>query len=189
MPTKSTRKSLHIKRIWAIFLDMIFISDLRDEGVYPVMALMTQIRNNLTTAFGVFAGLFIVYIVLDWGMDFAGRRGHGMTGGSEALGEVNGNEISYQYFSEWSSALKKIKKNNPPTDIDEETERQIRSQVWDQLVNEILYDQEIRRLGITVTDQEIRDILQGPTPSGFPHSTIPRFHRNIQTRGLRSGHA
>ena len=64
------------------------------------MALMTQIRNNLTTAFGVFAGLFIVYIVLDWGMDFAGRRGHGMTGGSEALGEVNGKEISYQYFSE-----------------------------------------------------------------------------------------
>ena len=25
MPTKSTRKSLHIKRIWAIFLDMILL--------------------------------------------------------------------------------------------------------------------------------------------------------------------
>ncbi len=131
------------------------------------MALMTQIRNNLTTAFGVFAGLFIVYIVLDWGMDFAGRRGHGMTGGSEALGEVNGNEISYQYFSEMVKRAEENQKKQSPTDIDEETERQIRSQVWDQLVNEILYDQEIRRLGITVTDQEIRDILQGPNPPDF----------------------
>ena len=45
-------------------------------------------------------------------MDFAGRRGRGMTGGSEALGEVNGKEISYQDFSELVNALKRIKKNN-----------------------------------------------------------------------------
>ena len=130
------------------------------------MALMTQIRNNLTTAFAVFAGLFIVYIVLDWGMDFAGRRGHGMTGGSEALGEVNGKEISYQFFSE---LLKRAEENQKKqaTDIDEETERQIRSQVWDQVVNDILFDQEVHRMGITVTDQEIRNILQGPDPPDF----------------------
>lgn len=131
------------------------------------MALMTQIRNNLTTAFGVFAGLFIVYIVLDWGMDFAGRRGHGMTGGSEALGEVNGKEISYQYFSELVKRAEENQRKQSTTDLDEEAERQIRSQVWDQLVNDDLFDQEVNRMGITVTDQEIRDLLQGPHPPEF----------------------
>ena len=131
------------------------------------MALMTKIRNNLTTAFGVFAGLFIVYIVLDWGMDFAGRRGHGMTGGSEALGEVNGKEISYQYFSELVKRAEENQKKQSTTDLDEEAERQIRSQVWDQLVNDALFDQEVNRMGITVTDQEVRDLLQGPHPPEF----------------------
>jgi len=39
------------------------------------MPLMTQIRNNMTKAFAIFAVFFIVYIVLDWGMDITGRKG------------------------------------------------------------------------------------------------------------------
>ena len=42
---------------------------------------MTKIRDNLTKAFAVFAVFFIVYIVLDWGMDITGRKGRGLTGG------------------------------------------------------------------------------------------------------------
>ena len=39
------------------------------------MALMTKIRDNMTTAFAVFAGMFIIYVVLDWGLDLTGRKG------------------------------------------------------------------------------------------------------------------
>ena len=38
------------------------------------MPLMTRIRESLSTFFSVFAGLFVIYIVLDWGMDITGRR-------------------------------------------------------------------------------------------------------------------
>jgi parvulin-like peptidyl-prolyl isomerase len=154
------------------------------------MALMTQIRNNLSTAFAVFAGLFIVYIVLDWGMDFTGRKSRGMMGSSEALGEVNGKEISYQYFSEMvKRAEDNQKKQTKTTDLDEETDRQIRSQVWEQVLDETLLDQEIHRLGITVTDQEIRNVLQGPNPPDFLvqqfRDSTGTFRRDAYTQAMR----
>ena len=132
------------------------------------MALMTDIRNNLAKLFGVLAFFFIIMIVFDWGLDLSGRRGRrgGFTG--ETLGSINGKEITYRQFTEMvRRAVENQKQQNNNIDIDEETERQIRSQVWEQLVNEILIDQEIERLGITVTDQEIRDIVQGPNPPEF----------------------
>ncbi|MCX7984972.1 MAG: peptidylprolyl isomerase [Bacteroidetes bacterium] len=130
------------------------------------MALMTKIRDNMTKAFAVFAALFIVYIVLDWGMDFLGRRTHGLSE-SDAIGIVNGREISFKYFSERvRQALENYKTQNN-REPDEEVERQLQSQVWNQLVDEILIEQEIQRLGITVTDQEILDIVQGPNPPEF----------------------
>lgn len=127
---------------------------------------MTKIRDNMTKAFAVFAALFIVYIVLDWGMDFLGRRSRGMNEG-DTLGVVNGQEISYKYFSERvRQALENYKAQNN-REPDEEVERQLQSQVWNQLVDEILIQQEIERMGITVTNQEILDIVQGPNPPEF----------------------
>jgi peptidyl-prolyl cis-trans isomerase D len=130
------------------------------------MALMTSIRNNLAKLFGVLAVFFILFIIFDWGMDITGRRGRGR-GNAEVLGKVNGQEISYRLFSEMVRRAEENQKKQQNTDLDEETERQIRSQVWNQLVDEILLDQQIERLGITVTDQEIRDIVMGPNPPQF----------------------
>ena len=58
---------------------------------------MTQIRNNLTKAFAVFAVFFIVYIVLDWGMDITGRKHQ--AGTREYIGVVDGTKITYSEFS------------------------------------------------------------------------------------------
>ena len=38
------------------------------------MPLMTRIRESMTKIFAIFAGVFVVYIVLDWGMDITGRK-------------------------------------------------------------------------------------------------------------------
>jgi peptidyl-prolyl cis-trans isomerase D len=125
------------------------------------MPLMTQIRNNLTKAFAVFAVFFIVYIVLDWGMDLTGRR-HQIA--KDFIGVVNGTKINYREFGDLlkqqSDAYRKQTGNEP----DDETERQLRTQVWNSLVQQILIDNELNRLGIAVTDDEIRDILLGPNP-------------------------
>ncbi|MBP8975414.1 MAG: peptidylprolyl isomerase [Bacteroidetes bacterium] len=130
------------------------------------MALLTDIRNNLAKAFGIFAALFIIYVVLDWGMDILGRRSRGRSE-DDPIGVVNGEKITYKYFSEILRRTMENYKQQNGVDPDEETERQLRLQVWNQIIDEMLIQEEIKRLGLTVTDQEIRDIVQSQNPPEF----------------------
>jgi peptidyl-prolyl cis-trans isomerase D len=130
------------------------------------MALMTSIRNNLSKLFAVLAFFFIIMIIFDWGLDLSGRRGRG-NGNAEVLGKVNGQEIDYRQYSELVRRTLENQKKQTGVDPDEETERQVRAQVWTQLVDEILINKEIDRLGIEVTDQEIVDIVRGANPPEF----------------------
>jgi peptidyl-prolyl cis-trans isomerase D len=132
------------------------------------MAVLNTIREKSPKF--IIAGaavIFIVLIIFDWGFDISGRKGRGGGGKSEILGKVNGNEVSYKQFSELVRRTTENQKKQQGSDVDEETERQIRSQVWNQLVDEMLIEQEIDRLGITVADQEILDIVNGPNPPEF----------------------
>ncbi|HLF20422.1 MAG TPA: peptidylprolyl isomerase [Bacteroidota bacterium] len=138
---------------------------------------MTQIRNNLTTLFAVLAVFFIILIVFDWGMDYTGMRGKGQAN-AEVLGMINGQEVSYREFSERLRRELEAQKERTKTDLDEETERQLRSQVWNSLVDETLLGQEIDRLGIAVTDEEIVDVIKGPNP---PEFLIQRFRDSSGT--------
>jgi len=161
MPAKSIKKSLHLNGYTGILKIHGFAPCTHLEGDLVVMPLMTQIRNNLTKAFAVFAVFFIVYIVLDWGMDITGRRHQA---GSDYIGKVNGTKISYRDFSEMVRQQTDAIRKRTGTEPDEETDRQIRDQVWNALVQQILVEHEVDGLGITVTNDEIRDILLGPHP-------------------------
>ena len=132
------------------------------------MAVLNDIREKSPKF--IIAGaavIFIVLIIFDWGLDLTGRRGRGGGGTGEVLGKVNGKEVSYKQFSELERQAVENQKKQQGSDIDDETERQIRSQVWNQLVDEMLIEQEIDRLGITVTDQEILDIVNAQNPPDF----------------------
>jgi parvulin-like peptidyl-prolyl isomerase len=126
------------------------------------MPLMTQIRNNLTKAFAVFAVFFIVYIVLDWGMDITGRRHQ--QGGRDYVGMVNGTKIVYSEFSALLKQQSDAYRKQSGAEPDDETERQLRTQVWNTMVQQTLIEHELERLNITVTDDEVREIILGPNP-------------------------
>lgn len=130
------------------------------------MALLSNIREKSPKF--IIAGaaiIFIVLIIFDWGLDISNRKGGGMQ--HEILGTVNGQEVNYKQFSELLKRTLENQRKQQNTEIDAETERTIRSQVWGQMVDEMLIEQEIERLGITVTDQEIRDVIMGPNPPDF----------------------
>lgn len=130
------------------------------------MAVLSDIREKSPKF--IIAGaavLFIFLIIFDWGFDISGRKGR--SNKSDVIGSVNGKEVNYRMFSELVRRTVENRKNQQNSDVDSETERQIRSQVWSQIVDEFLFEQEINRLGITVTDQEIRDIIAGPNPPDF----------------------
>jgi len=127
---------------------------------------MTKIRDNMTTAFAVFAGMFIIYVVLDWGLDLTGRKGQHRQ--KNILGSVNGTEFTYEEFAEkLRETIDQQKKQNKDMDLDENSMNNLREQLWNSLVNEELLNQEAKKLGIQVTDDEIRDWVFGPNPPQF----------------------
>ena len=152
------------------------------------MAVLNDIREKSPKF--IIAGaavIFIVLIIFDWGLDLTGRRGRGGST-AEVLGKVNGTEVSYKQFSELVRRTVENQKKQQGSDIDDETERQIRSQVWNQLVDEMLIEQEIERLGITVTDQEVRDIIMGSNPPEFLtqqfKDSVGTFHRDAYQHAM-----
>lgn len=119
------------------------------------MPIMSKMRDNMPAILIGLAILFVATIVFDWGMDITGRRSRGMTG--NIVGKVNGEEITYQRFEQLLQRAVEDYKNRTKQDPDDQVMSQLRDQVWDALVNQILVDQEARKLGIIVTDQEILD--------------------------------
>lgn len=119
------------------------------------MPIMSKMRDNMPAILIGLAILFVATIVFDWGMDITGRRSRGLNG--NIVGKVNGEEITYQKFEQLLQRAVDDYKARTKQDPDDQVMSQLRDQVWDALVNQILVDQEARKLGIIVTDQEILD--------------------------------
>ena len=131
------------------------------------MPLMTKIRENLSLFFSIFAGLFVVYIVLDWGMDITGRKRTNRMTEAQEIGKINGQPILAKEFADMVRRAVDNQKSQTGTEPDDSQQKIIRDQVWNQLVDQVLYDKEIERLGIKVTDQEIIDWVRGDNPPDF----------------------
>lgn len=131
------------------------------------MPLMTDIRNNMTKLFAVLAVLFIVLIVFDWGMDLSGRRGRNVFGSGDVIGTVNGKKITYRDFSEQLRQQTENYRAQSGADPDEDTERFLRDQVWNTFIQQSIMDEQVVRMGIQVTDDEVRQIVFSPNPPEF----------------------
>jgi peptidyl-prolyl cis-trans isomerase D len=135
------------------------------------MPLMSKIRERLAVIFGVFAAFFIIYIIFDWGMDITGRKGRG-GGGSDVIGEVNGQIVHASQLNELVREAADRQKQQTGKELDDDAYQQLRQQQWDNLVTQILIDQEIEKLGLTVTDPELVNWVRGDNP---PESLVRRF--------------
>lgn len=127
------------------------------------MPLMTKMRDNMPAILIGLVVAFVVMIIFEWGMDFGGMRG----ARQNVLGKVNDREITYQEFSEVLRNVTEMQRQQFGGEIDEQFMGFIREQVWENLVNEILLEEEIRRRGIRVTDDEIVNWVYGENPPQF----------------------
>ncbi len=126
------------------------------------MAMMAKMRS-LAPAFILSVGvLFVLFMVIS---DSSVMQALG--GRSNVIGEINGEEISYQEFSKAIDRERTAQKNQTGKDIPEENMDQFRNQVWDAMVTQKLLEQEINKLGITVSNQEIRNVILGDNPPEF----------------------
>lgn len=93
---------------------------------------------------------FVALMVFDWG---AG----GMTcaGPGDTVGVINGQKISHQQFVE---ALRDASRQSKARNNPEPEESQLIRQIWDQMVAQILYAQQIEKHDIAVSDAEVNFI-------------------------------
>jgi peptidyl-prolyl cis-trans isomerase D len=126
------------------------------------MAMMARMRS-LAPAFILSVGvLFVLFMIIS---DSSVMQALG--GRSNDVGSVNGDKISYQEFATDVDRQLENMKSQSGKDVDVEQMPEIRDQVWNSVVTQKLVSQQIEKFGITVSDDEIRDIILGDNPPDF----------------------
>jgi peptidyl-prolyl cis-trans isomerase D len=124
------------------------------------MAIVNKIRERSGIAVAVIAVALLLFIL---GSDFLTNKGGGSLFGSDAnkVGEINGTTIDQKQFLALVEAQKLNFEQNQGRSASESDLNQIRDQVWDKLIVENSYMTEFAKLGITVTDEELKEMVQG----------------------------
>lgn len=136
--------------------------------------MMRAIRENTRWVFYILAASFIGWLVFDVAMGATGNR----SGPSDVVLQIDGQAIHLpQYQAALQGATEQARQRSGGN-LTREDEKQIQDQVVEQITRDILIEHETQRLGITVTDQEIRDAAQtSPPPEVY---SIAEFQTNGQ---------
>ena len=108
----------------------------------------------------------------------------------QQVGEVLGNKINVQEFQALVDEYQEVIKMTQGRDnLTEEELNQVKDQVWNQFINDQLISNEAEKLGLTVTDEELQNILkEGTNPmlrqSPFVNQQTGRFDVTMLTKFL-----
>jgi peptidyl-prolyl cis-trans isomerase D len=145
---------------------------------FAPMGTLSKMRTISPYVLVTIAVLFIAFMVIS-DMDIPGLMSRGQNPATSAIGTVNGEKIMYADFEKRvRDQAEQMRQQNPnQEDLDEAP---VRERVWNEMTDEILMRQEGKRLGVTVSNEEILDILLQEPPDflrqQFTDST-GRFNR------------
>jgi parvulin-like peptidyl-prolyl isomerase len=129
------------------------------------MGFMQKLRQNMPAVVIFLAAMFILLIIFEWGDAKKGRAGLQT---QTAIGTVNGENIDAREFEQRvQQQIEGMRAQNPDGDVDDQ---QIRESVWSQMVDELLIKQAADRLGIHVSDDELREVLLYDPPDFLKQS-------------------
>jgi peptidyl-prolyl cis-trans isomerase D len=125
------------------------------------MAIVNKIREKSGIAVGVIAVALLLFIL---GSDILTNRGGGSSlfGSSDnKVGEINGTSIDFQQFSNLIENQKAQFEASTGRSATEQDIASMREQIWEKLIFENAYQEEFEKLGITVSDEELKEMIQG----------------------------
>ncbi|MCJ8163724.1 SurA N-terminal domain-containing protein [Pontibacter sp. E15-1] len=157
------------------------------------MALINKIREKSGWAVGAIAiglGVFVV------GGDLLGPNSRLLGNDTNTVGEIAGEEIDYQEFDQVLQQAKADYENRTGRAANEGELAMLREQAWNQLIFKIALQKEYDRLGITVTEEELADMVQGnnihpsvkqaftnPQTGEFDRSQVVQYLQNLDQMG------
>ncbi len=112
--------------------------------------MMSKMREYSKIFIIIVALSFIGLMVFEWGMDYSG-----MGQRQNIVGSVNGRELTYDMFTDMFQNLYQAERSRSDQELTESQVANLRSMVWDRFVQQVLLEEEMERLNITVSDSEI----------------------------------
>lgn len=161
------------------------------------MAFIGTLRNKLTKV--VVGFVFVAMAAFIIGGDLFTPGSNSFFGGNEnVVGEIAGHEISIEEFQAAVSEIEAnyiMNVNRRPTEAEMPA---IRNQAWDLLIARFAVMPQYQELGVTVTDDELIDLIQGKNiDEGLKNSfrdSLGQFDRKqlnnflAQMKALKMGH-
>jgi peptidyl-prolyl cis-trans isomerase D len=115
----------------------------------------------IKTVMWIVAIAFVGWLALELGADYTGRQGRI----GNVVGKINGKVISVEDFkTALQNASEQQRKESPGREPDE---KQLIQEVWDNIVNQLLFMQEIEKRKIIVSDKELAQYLRMAPPQSI----------------------
>ena len=111
---------------------------------------------------------------------FSTCKGHAQMD-SNTAGMIDGEKVDYQDYltlvGEYQEFLKMQNRDN----LNEEQMNSLRDYIWDEYVNNTIYEKEAKALGLTVTDEEVVNVLKDGTHPAISQTPLLSDFVNPQT--------
>jgi peptidyl-prolyl cis-trans isomerase D len=138
------------------------------------MATLEKIRKN-GVLIAVIIGIALLAFILG---DFLTGKSGIFKGSQTKTGEISGKSISIQTLEQKFIELEaKTKLESGKSSLDEAETEKIKESAWQQIVYENVFEKEFERLGLTVSPDELYDLMSGPNP----HPSVRRLFTNPET--------
>jgi len=147
------------------------------------MGMMARMRSLAPVFILSVGAIFVLFMVIS-----DSNVLEALGGRSNNVGSINGVDISYQEFVDAVDQQVQNMKTQTGNDVEETQMPQIREQVWDAIVSQKLIARQIEDFGISVSDDEIRDIILGENPPDFLKQnfidSLGNFNRQLYESAL-----
>lgn len=137
---------------------------------------MRTMRASAKWVMGILVFAFVGWMIFQVGMNVSGQS---KSATLNAVGRVNGEKIPLQTYYTALRNQQEDMRNQPggsPTSLS--GQKALEDQVFNQLVQNVLLQQEYSRRGIKVTDQEIQDAANSSPPQEVMN--LPQFQTDSQ---------
>ncbi len=123
------------------------------------MATLEKIRSKGGVLVAIAVGLALFAFIM---MDFMSSGGSMFSGNQMEVANINGTSINIQEFQNKVSEMEEFNKLNQGTStLSEEEVYRLREQTWNQLINQSLLEEQYQQIGLTVTSDELMDMVTG----------------------------
>ena len=111
---------------------------------------------------------FVGMIVLGWGMDITDRRSSFESG---VIGKINGEKITYELYNNYLQNRRQSLGDRQSMNYT--AMRRLHSEIWNEIVNQTIIAQEIKKRKIAYSDRELLTYILNNPPQGlFEHPSF-----------------